>query len=118
MSIRRGNRGDRDLPPPLTVVVFWRYAVGAGPDERKGVGWLTCGSVLVASALRNSVAVPKTQLVSVTVVGVRLPFAAMFQAGDCVVVDPWWAGGDWTSARTCPLLVSMTSMSAGLQSPG
>jgi hypothetical protein len=43
----------------------------AGPDERKGVGWLTCGSVLVASALRNSVAVPNTQLVSVTVVGVR-----------------------------------------------
>jgi hypothetical protein len=42
--------------------------------------------VLVALALRNSVAVPKTQSIPVAVDGVRLPFAAMFQAG---VVKGW-----------------------------
>jgi hypothetical protein len=41
------------------------YADGASPDERKGVGWLTCGSVLVASALMNRVAPPKSQLIPV-----------------------------------------------------
>ena len=45
--------------------VFGPYADGAGPGERNGVGWLTCGLVLVASVLRNSVAPPNAQLIDV-----------------------------------------------------
>ena len=84
------------------AVVVWPrglhalYADGASPDERKGVGWLTCGSVLVASALMNRVAPPKAQLVTVP------------PPCGWVLVHPWWAGVGWMSARTCPLLVSMT----------